>query len=249
MKRILLTSLALTAFVAAGPVSAADLGAYKAPYAGPSGMNWTGCYVGIAGGGGWEDGTFSGGPGVGGFFGGQGGCNYQIGSFVVGIEGEGFWSDMRSRSGSNTTTGTAPFISTTSSLATQTTDDFYDFAVRFGFTVFDRTLLYGKIGGVWSNQVGNSVTTGTFAGVSTGTTTTTSSWTTPGVLIGAGFEYAITNQWILRYEQDILFFDSTFGPLTSTTTTPGLPAAITTGSTAQSTIDIIAKLGVSYKFW
>ncbi len=107
-------------------------------------------------------------------------------------------------------------------------------SVRFGFTFFDRTLLYGKIGAAWSNQ--------NYSLASNAPSTITASWTTPGVLIGAGFEYAITNNWIARYETDFVFFDGT--DVTFNTTGVLLP----TNQTVN-TMNVISKLGVTYKFF
>ncbi len=53
MKRLLLVSSAWTALLAASPVSAADMGVYKAPpYAAPA-YSWTGFYIGGNVGSGW----------------------------------------------------------------------------------------------------------------------------------------------------------------------------------------------------
>lgn len=132
--------------VAAGSPSAADLApAYNAPVAAP--FNWTGFYVGIEGGGGGQYDSITGKYGVGGIVGGQIGYNYQINALVVGLEGEGFGSNIRSRSDF-----TAQFPGGFSSLSSDTTNSLFDVAVRFGFTPFERALLYGKLGAVWANQ-------------------------------------------------------------------------------------------------
>jgi outer membrane immunogenic protein len=194
--------------------------------------NWTGCFIGAQGGGGSQFDSQTGMDGVGVFGGGQAGCNYQINSFVVGIEGEGVWSTLRSR---NDTITLAP--GGMSSMATERNKSFYDVAVRFGYTFFDRTLIYTKLGVAWSNQSYNLVAiTPPLA-----TTTTAASWRTPGVLIGEGFECEITPQWIARIEMDMFFFDATD---VTFATTGGPPPFIQTVNSR----DIVAKLGLSYKF-
>ena len=124
-----------------------------------------------------------------------------------------------------------------SSTATERNKSFYDVAVRFGYTFFDRTLIYTKLGVAWSNQSYNQVviTPPVMA------TTTTASWRTPGVLIGEGFECEITPQWIARIEVDMFFFDATDVTFAMT---GGPPPFIQTVKSR----DIVTKLGLSYKF-
>ena len=90
MKRFILSaSAALLAMVAASPSVAADLPrpAYKAPiYAPPPLFSWTGLYAGINGGYIWAPDFASDAKGFAG--GGQLGYNYQLGAFVLGLEGD-----------------------------------------------------------------------------------------------------------------------------------------------------------------
>ncbi len=94
MKKVLLASACL--FALAAPASAADLAARpytKAPVAVASVYNWTGFYLGIVGGGAWENG--SGDPKMkGGFVGGTAGYNWQTGNVVFGVEADGSWADV-----------------------------------------------------------------------------------------------------------------------------------------------------------
>jgi opacity protein-like surface antigen len=84
-----------------------------------------------------------------------------------------------------------------SSTSTERTKSIYDVAVRFGYTFFDRTLIYTKLGVAWSNQSYDLATSTP--------TTATANWSTPGVLIGEGFECEITPQWLARIEMDMFF--------------------------------------------
>jgi outer membrane immunogenic protein len=251
MKRMLLAGLAFTTMVAAGPVSAADLPVRRSP-AMPTLMNWTGCYVGIAGGEGKAFDTglaggrvlngllplgvpVPGGPPLlisyGGFAGGQVGCNYQFTAVIVGIEGEGFWADF----GRETVLG--------GSTSSPKNRSFYDVAVRFGFVILDRTLLYGRMGAIWSQQSYDLT-----AQLPGAVLTATGSWTSPGVTAGVGVEYALTNYWIARLEMDLIYTMSTTTLATTLVAAP--PFGVFTGPSSQTMMGgkILTKLGLSYKF-
>jgi outer membrane immunogenic protein len=102
MKKILLASVALFGF--AGAASAADLPVRSAPpapiIAAAPIFTWTGFYVGVNAGYGWSNDDFDAFDAAdvdddGGFVGGaQVGYNYQIGSFVVGLEGDIQYADF-----------------------------------------------------------------------------------------------------------------------------------------------------------
>ena len=102
MKKILLASVALFGF--AGASSAADLPMRSAPpapiVAAAPIFTWTGFYVGVNAGYGWSNDDFDAFDAAdvdddGGFVGGaQVGYNYQIGSFVVGLEGDIQYADF-----------------------------------------------------------------------------------------------------------------------------------------------------------
>ena len=174
------SSPALTAYAKASPAMDA------APM--PS-FSWTHCYIGAAVGGGAMSDVFtywagSGGP----IAGGQLGCNYQTGMLVFGIEGDGYWSGIKNEVKASTN---EPYS------ITQTSKNKYDFDVagRLG-VVIDRTLIYGKAGWVWGkfnynqrNSLGTIFNTGGMIN---------------GLLLGLGFEYALTNNWAVRLEYDYL---------------------------------------------
>jgi len=102
MKKILLASVALFGF--AGAAAAADLPVRSAPpapiIAAAPIFTWTGFYVGVNAGYGWSNDDFDAVDFAdegddGGFVGGaQVGYNYQIGSFVVGLEGDIQYADF-----------------------------------------------------------------------------------------------------------------------------------------------------------
>lgn len=227
MRRFLRASTTLIG-LAAGFSPVAMTSSWAADFAPPAAIayNWTGCSIGVQVGGGAQFDSQTSMSGVGVFGGGQAGCNYQLYSFVVGIEGEGAWSNIRSR---NNTIILIP--GGMSSTSTERNKSFYDVAVRFGYTFFDRTLIYTKVGVAWSNQSYDLVTT---------TSTTTANWRTPGVLIGEGFECEITPQWLAKIEMDMFFFDATD---VTFATTGSLPPFLQTVNSR----DVVVKLGLSYK--
>jgi outer membrane immunogenic protein len=143
---------------------------------------WTGGYLGLQGGGGWLNSDLSvpGGSASekfsGGLFGAFAGYNYQHGDWVVGVEGDVSynWNDETvTVFGSNTETGT---------------DVSGSVRARLGYTVNDRTLIYGT--GGWAvtrgfvDVAGASKEKETFNG-----------WT-----IGAGVDYGFTDSVFGRAE-------------------------------------------------
>jgi iron complex outermembrane recepter protein len=163
----------------------------------PAAVNWTGVYVGINGGftyGGsdWTDsvtGTASDWFSTEGFVvGGTVGANYQVGSWVVGVEGDG---DLATSSGFGTFTTTS-----TSGLCAGgcNTKNSWLSTVRgrFGYA-FDRFLVYGTggaaFGDIQANFTNDPVTSSTVTG-----------WTA-----GGGAEYALGSGWSAKAEY--LFVD------------------------------------------
>ena len=138
--------------------SAADLGVRAAPPPAPVVIapTWTGFYIGGNVGAGWakNDTSVAGVLPVGaavpfsipltsqtmsGFIGGvQGGYNYQIGTFVIGVEADGDWGSVN---------GTAPCLVVVS--CTSKVKSLVDVGGRAGVVV-DKALVYIKGGGAWA---------------------------------------------------------------------------------------------------
>jgi outer membrane immunogenic protein len=104
MRRVLLASvgmLTLTALV--GPSGAADLPRRYNPVVPPApafapAYNWTGFYLGINGGGGWGHSAWTTTTGFdvsGGMIGGTAGYNWQMGQWVLGVEGDVDWTNFK----------------------------------------------------------------------------------------------------------------------------------------------------------
>ncbi len=191
MRRIL---FAAAFALAAGPALAADLPVPGTPpaYVPPVPFyNWTGFYIGLNGGGAfgnsnWTDPAFAptGNFSVTGFLiGGTLGANYQVGSWVFGVEGDGDWANLD---------GTT-FNTSCANVGCETSSDFLaTIRGRVGYA-WNRLLLYGTAGAAFGDIQAA-------AGVLPFVSSTQAGWTA-----GLGVEYAITPSWSAKVEY--LFVD------------------------------------------
>jgi outer membrane immunogenic protein len=196
--------------------SAADLPrpAYKAPLYSPAPVfSWTGFYGGIHGGYGWS--TFTGSDPVAGnsttqakgwLAGVQLGYNYQIGSFVVGAEGDYSWADVKKVVNDPLGLGGGQ--------ASLKNDYFATLALRLGYAI-DRTLIYAKGGGAWTRDK-LDITDG-IGGFGNGR------FNRSGWMLGAGVEYAFWDNISAKVDYNYL----NFGSITEVATTGGGLAAST----------------------
>ena len=159
MNKIWLVGAALLATLAGGSAFAADLPAapyVKAPPSTPI-FSWTGCYLGIEGGGAWGRSQHTAvGPANaglpinnpfdvdGGLFGGTVGCNYQISNVVAGIENDLSWTNA-----SGTTGDIPPFNPAARSTTKETWLD--TLRGRLGFA-WDRFFFYGTGGAAFADE-------------------------------------------------------------------------------------------------
>jgi outer membrane immunogenic protein len=211
MKLALGTAAVLVAM--GGVASAADLPVYREPqvaYIAPAAFSWTGLYAGasVSYGIGRSDAEatiedeeeegpeddinirvgdwWSGGA----LLGGHVGYQMQFGAFVVGAELAAHWSGVE---GDDTATITGGFGTIEGSLGTDL--NWLTTARLKAGVAFDRALIYG-IGGLAYGDVENSVSF-TVPG-------TSRSWSNSegslGWTLGAGLEYAITDNWIIGAE-------------------------------------------------
>ncbi|MDQ2084215.1 porin family protein [Xanthobacteraceae bacterium Astr-EGSB] len=180
MKRILLAGIAIAALAGIiGSATAADLPRqapmYKAPaYVAPM-FNWTGAYIGLNAGGGWGKSSWSGTGDKfdvsGGMIGATVGYNWQFGTWVLGLEGDIDWTNIK---GSNAFAETKnEYLSTIRG--------------RVGYS-FDRWMPYVTgglaLGGVKATDVLGNSRDETKAG-----------WT-----VGTGVEFAFAPQWTAKVE-------------------------------------------------
>jgi outer membrane immunogenic protein len=212
----------------------------------PRAFSWSGFYLGLHAGYGWgsNDWNLLGAVEGPGFFGSplnpktqgvlggiQGGANYQLGNWVVGIEAE-----LTYMHGKGTDNGTLLGVFPTT--ATSQIDWLATFTGRFGYA-FGPSLLYAK-GGVAAAEYKDSLSliNGVPAFVDFGTKTNTNvGWT-----VGAGWEYAFAPNWSAKIEYNYLDLGTTTEIFFAT---PG--AGLSLQQEIQHTLQI-AKVGVNYRF-
>jgi outer membrane immunogenic protein len=234
MKKILLAGTALlsvlsSAALAADMRPAARAPIYtKAPMMAPA-YSWTGCYIGGNVGGLWAKKDWSiTGTGVGqssvsinsGLGGGQVGCNYQVSTWVFGIQGDYDWTNANGTAADASFGGAVTDQTNIKSLASVTG--------RVGYT-WDRFMLYGKGGGAWVKDN----YTASFGGLVSTASETRTGWTA-----GAGIEYAFTD-WLTGFAE----YDY-YGFGTKSVTFAAFPIA---SSDIKQTISV-AKAGINFKF-
>jgi outer membrane immunogenic protein len=223
---------------ACGLAQAADMPLKAAP---PP-VGWTGCYFGVNIGGAWSDATATPGGfvsngfvnfpgrvaegqfrsydlGGGGFSGGgQLGCNYQAGVWVLGAEAD-IQGTTLSTNGSFAFPTTAAFITNTQT-ASQSLSWIGTVRGRLGYLITPSWLVYGT-GGLAYAQVDNIFTTlGVPNGFPGQPVSVSSSDMRTGWTAGAGMEYALTNTWTAKVEY--LYYD--LGSQTLLLSYAGLPS-------------------------
>lgn len=262
MKKSLMAGVALMAVVT-GPAMAADLPVKAPRIAVAESFNWSRCYVGAHAGYGWGRNTndfgnavrsgpteelapafdFEFGPfnhnTTGGVFGGQIGCNYQFAnSWLIGIEGEVWWSGMK---GSFTAPEDGPDPGRFTRFESRNRWD-GDIAVRLGY-VWNRHLLYAKAGVALGNfnyiETHDDFPT-THACPGGNECSVSLNKTVPGLLLGAGWEYALSNNWSVKAEYNYINYASHNLAYPS--------AAATIQTFAVHDTKHIVKIGVNYLF-
>ena len=136
--------------------------------------------------------------------GGQLGYNWQVGSFLLGLEGDASWTRIRAGVTQNVAD---PFlIATLTGNYTTEVDWTASLRARVGVT-FDRVLLYATGGAAFAGgRVNSSFTlvnpiTGIFAPIPfSGTTTASSNFSDVGWTVGGGIEWAFANNWSIAGE-------------------------------------------------
>lgn len=253
MKRVFAFTAGMSVlFGAAGLASAADM-AVKAPPMAPvvAVYNWTGCYVGVEGGGSWgrdraisngaNNGVVNGTAGAlktagdlsGGLIGGTIGCNYQRDRWVFGIEGDGSWSG---KTGSSNLVA-PPFVATFREDVSQS----YIATIRgrIGFAVIPTLLVYGTAGGAFADlrihEFDPTAAAGSAGGIGATETHSFAGWTA-----GAGVEWGFAPSWSAKVEY--LYMDLGSKGFFQTTATGCC--------TFQSThlTDNIVRAGINYRF-
>lgn len=220
---------------------------YRAPavYAPPPAFTWSGFYIGVNGGygwGKWDDGSGDSFSSNGGLAGGTIGANYQVNQFVVGVEGDFDWSGMKWDQ-SIPIGGLVPPPGSATASATYKNEWLGTFAARFGLAV-DRTLFYVKGGGAVTND--NYNMSGSAAGgVTFGESDSFTRW---GWMVGAGVEYAVTNNVSLKAEYNYIDFGSNTETLNfSGTNAAGVPFTAGISDSAKLNVSAV-KVGINVLF-
>jgi len=170
--------------------------------------------------------------------GGQVGFNWQVGRWVVGVEAQASWGDLRKGEVwidpeiDPFRTGGVP---AGSKRIGTTVKDFGTVALRVGHA-WDRALLYLKGGAAWARDDYRVLN----AGVAGEPLLASASNTRWGFMLGLGYEYAFLGNWSAKIEYDYLGFGSE---------TVNLPtAAFPTYSTGASLNVQEVKAGINFKF-
>jgi len=272
MMRILLGGVGISALLIAAPLgtaNAADMPLKAPPIVAPA-FSWTGCYIGAHAGYGWGRNTNEFGNAVasgvtenegfpaefgpfnhntsGGVAGGQLGCNYQTASnWVIGVEGELFWSGIR---GSFTAPEDGADPGQFSRFESSNRWD-GDLALRAGF-VSGMNLFYGKAGVAvgsfkyteWHDDFPTVHSCFLINPASPLTCSATVTNTRAGLLLGAGWEHAFTTQWSFKVEYDYFNYGSHNIPYPSGGPFGALIQSFPVKDTKQ-----IVQVGVNFKFY
>jgi outer membrane immunogenic protein len=258
MKKLLLGTVALAALGAGATANAADLGVRRAVVAAPVAYtNWTGCHLGGAVGNEWGNsdpwsttsattlGLFNGptaapntplnnGFSMNGFIGGfYGGCDYQVGYWVFGIEGD--WSSLNK---SGQTFEIPPF----NTLFVNEAQERWIATVRgrLGYAV-DRWMFYVTGGGAWVR-----IDSSEWSILAPSATGVTQSDTRSGWTVGAGLEYGLSYGWSVRSEYLYVQIPSftTFTPGSGTGLSQFSHTFVNEGKLSNN----IWRAGLTYKF-
>jgi outer membrane immunogenic protein len=244
MKRILLTTVSLGVLGLVPPALGADLPYAKAPTIAAPVYDWTGVYVGVFGGGGYgnhnvNNATGQVGPNIdytanysstGGVAGGEIGYDWQTGNYIVGIAGDVFWSGIRGNDSSQFAAGAFPGVTGVDA------DNLRwggTLRARGGFTI-DRWLMFFT-GGYAFGDIQHTNTDATTNLVDKFTVHAN------GLTAGAGFEYAITNNVIGKFEYRYYNFNGYNRP--GNPLTPNGQLSYTTESTYS-----VVTIGLDFKF-
>jgi outer membrane immunogenic protein len=232
----------------AAPAFAADLRMpVKAPVVAPAPyFNWSGCYIGVHGGGAWGDKrAFIAPPSgaeifafdtSGGLAGGQVGCDFQTGAFVFGLEGSASWASISGNGNDLFTGGISRLNVEAEWIATATG--------RIGWA-FGQTLLYAKGGGAWVHDHYRLFDLNGGLGLGMGALVSTTGRTHAGWTVGGGVEWAFAPSWSVKVEYNYIDLGRERHHFTL------VPAAAGVGPGLTADIDQtlhVVKAGINYRF-
>jgi outer membrane immunogenic protein len=268
MKNHVFGSVAALVIGLGGSALAADM-PLKAPPAVVV-YNWTGCYLGLSIGtssgrtGGFRSTAGSaftelGAPlvpiaagqtitdsfNMSGFLGGaQGGCNYQFGGWVVGVETD--WSVTNKEGQSFINQATAGAIGAFPTDVFNLQERWLGTArLRIGYAVTDKWLWYVTGGGAWTKIDASESSLGAGGGAGpTGPAKWFQSQWRGGWTVGAGTEYALGYGWSIKSE----FLYIRFQDFTTFTNVNPVTTNTLTNLSVQNLRDYVFRVGMNYKF-
>jgi outer membrane immunogenic protein len=239
MKRILLTTVSLGVLGLVSPALGADLPYAKAPVVSAPAYDWSGFYVGGFGGGGYGNHNVNNANGpsstaptdftanytsIGGVAGGEAGYNWQSGSYVVGLEGDLFWSGIKGNDTNQFIAGNFPGVT---GIDADNLKWGGTVRVRAGYTL-DRWMLFFT-GGYAFGEIEHTNTAATIDKFTVHAN---------GLTAGGGIAYAITNNVIGKFEYRYTNFNGYNRPNPPNGVLP---------YTTESTYSVVT-LGLDFKF-
>lgn len=218
----------------------------------PSGSapDWVGFYLGIHGGGGSANTSFSSGffdsttasfapfnagSNNGGLGGGQAGYNWQWGPVVGGLEIDFSAADLKA-----TSTFVSPLLPTNTFSAQNKLDELASTRFRLGYLIYPTLLLYGTGGLGWGHFQLSSTSLSSATGEFTSETSYANAF---GWVAGAGLEWQFAPRWHLRGEW--LHYD--FRNVSQFDVVPIVTNGIFTPDNVRTTVDI-GRAALSYRF-
>jgi outer membrane immunogenic protein len=257
LKLIFSAAVVASAMLGCDAVSAADLQTKSPSYLPPTPVfTWSGFYVGVHGGYGWgsndwnsrglfEDPTFTISnlsPKTNSVLGGvQAGANYQIASWVVGIEAD--WAFLHGQGSSGGTfSSPAPGSLLATTTGTSQTEWLATFTGRAGYA-WDRSLFYVKGGVAAAGSKDNFVLFTPQSAPPAFIDLGTKSDTLVGWTVGAGFEYAFAPHWSAKIEYNYV----DLGTATEKFNVFLTGGSLTVTEDIHHTLQIV-KVGASYRF-
>jgi outer membrane immunogenic protein len=175
-----------------------------------------------------------------GFIGGfQGGCNYQVGAWVLGVEVDG---QATNKEGQGFEVGLVPFtVAGRANWISQTQERWLVTARgRLGWTWWDKSMIYVTGGGAWAKVDVSEFLIGAQTGTGHQESTTRGGWT-----VGGGMEYALGYGWSIKGEYLYVKFDD----WTSFTSPPFGGAGLNIAPRNVKLYDNIFRAGMNYRFW
>jgi outer membrane immunogenic protein len=236
--------IAALAALLGAPALAADV-AVKAPPPAPAvSSSWTGCYLGIEGGGNWGTSHHTGvaapfagfnvaGPYdlSGGLFGGTIGCNYQADRWVFGIEGDDSWTNTKGITGVVAPFNPAYFADTKERWIGTLRG-------RIGWTMSPQTLIYATGGAAFGRIAADNFSPTFGTGVSDAATLT-------GYVVGGGIESMLPFWQNVSAKAEFLYVDYGTHTFFNPPITPGNCVCIPNSIRTE---DYIFRLGLNYHF-